>query len=105
MKFLINASYSAEGAKGVLQSGSGTKRKQMTESMINGLGGKMEAYYYVSNCDAFVICELPDAAAAAAIALAIKASGMGSITTTLLLETEEVDRATQLTVQYQHSAS
>lgn len=105
MKFLINASYSAEGAKGVLQSGSGTKRKQVTESMINGLGGKMEAYYYVSNCDAFVICELPDAAAAAAIALAIKASRMGSITTTLLLETEEVDRATQLTVQYQHSAS
>ncbi len=105
MKFLINASYSAEGAKGVLQSGSGTKRKQMTESMINGLGGKMEAYYYVSNCDAYIICELPDAAAAAAIALAVKASGMGAITTTLLMETEEVDRATQLTVKYQHAAS
>jgi len=38
MKFLISASYSAEGAKGVLTSGSGSKRKQITEAMINGLG-------------------------------------------------------------------
>ena len=102
MKFMIYASYSAEGAKGVLESGSGTKRKQMTEAMIEGLGGKMEAYYYVSHCDAYVICDLPDAAAVASIALAIKASGMGSITTTLLLETEEVDKATQLRANYVH---
>lgn len=103
MKFLISASYSAEGAKGVLTSGSGSKRKQITEAMINGLGGKMESYYYTSSCDAYVICELPDAAAAAAIALTIKASGMGSITTTMLMEADEVDKAAQLTVQYAHS--
>ncbi len=102
MKFLIYASYSAEGAKGVLESGSGTKRKQLTEAMINGMDGKMEAFYYVSNCDAYVICEFPGAAAAVAIALAIKASGMGSVTTTLLLDTEEVDKATQLEVKYLH---
>lgn len=100
MKFLILASYSAEGAKGVLTSGSGTKRRQMTEAMINGMGGKMESYYYISNCDAYVICELPDAAAAAAIALAIKASGMGSINATLLMEAEEVDKAAKMTVKY-----
>jgi len=105
MKFLINASYSADGAKGVLKSGGGTARKQATESMINGLGGKMEAYYYVSYCDAYVICELPNAAAAAAIALAIKASGMGSITTTLLLEPEEVDNAARMEVKYRHPGS
>lgn len=102
MKFLINASYSAEGAKGVLQSGSGTKRKQMTEAMINDLGGTMESFYYATNCDAYVTCDLPNAAAAAAIALAIKASGLGSITVTLLLETEEVDKATQMDVKYRH---
>ena len=102
MKFMIYASYSAEGAQGVLASGSVTKRKQMTEAMIEGLGGKMEAYYYASNCDAYVICDLPDAAAVASIALAIKASGMGSITTTLLLETEAVDKATQLKANYIH---
>ena len=104
MKFMIYASYSAEGAKGVLKSGSATSRKNVTEAMVNGLGGTMECYYYVTNCDAYAICNLPDASAAAAIALAIKASGMGSATITLLLETEEVDRATQLTVKYSHSA-
>jgi len=100
MKFLILASYSAEGAKGVLKSGSGSARKTMTENMIRELGGKMESYYYISNCDAYVIAELPDAAAAAAIAITIKASGMGSITATLLMEAEEVDRAMKHSVKY-----
>lgn len=102
MKFLIYASYSAEGAKAVVKSGSATERKQSTAAMISHLGGNMEAYYYISNCDAYVICELPNAESAAAIALAVKASGMGSVTTTLLLETEEVDRATQMEVNYKH---
>jgi len=102
MKFFIVASYSTEGAKGVLKTGSGTDRKQMTETMISEMGGKMEAYYYISNCDAYVICELPDSASAAAIALAIKASGMGSISTTVLLESEEVDKASKLAVKYRH---
>ena len=100
MKFLILASYSTEGAKGVLKNGSGTDRKQATEAMIKGLGGKMEAYYYISNCDAYVICDLPDAAAAAAIALTVKASGMGSISTTVLLEAADVDKAVKLSVKY-----
>lgn len=102
MKFFILASYSAEGAKGVLKTGSGTDRKQMTEAMITELGGKLESYYYISNCDAYVICELPSMAAAAAIALTIKASGMGSISTTVLLEPEEVDNAAKLSVKYRH---
>ena len=102
MKFFIHASYSAEGAKGVLKAGSGNDRKQMTATMINELGGKLESFYYISNCDAYVICELPDAASAAAIALAIKASGMGSISTTVLLEAEEVDKAAKMIVKYRN---
>ena len=100
MKFLILASYSSDGAKGVLQTRSGTERKQATNNMITGLGGKMESFYYTGNCDAYVTCDLPDAAAAAAVALTIKASGMGSVSITLLLETEEVDKATTLNVGY-----
>ncbi len=102
MKFLILASYSAEGAKGVLKGRSGKDRKQMTETMIDNLGGKMESYYYSTECDAYVTCELPSAAAAAAIALAIKASGMGSVTTTLLLDAEEIDQSANLVVNYRN---
>jgi uncharacterized protein with GYD domain len=100
MKFLIEASYSTEGAKGVLKASGGSGRKQATEKMITELGGKLEAFYYVGNCDAYVICDLPDMAAAAAIALTIKASGFGSIKTQVLLEPEAVDRATALAVHY-----
>ncbi len=100
MKFMICASYSKEGADAVLKSGSATDRKKVTATMIKGLGGKMESYYYVSHCDAYVICDLPNAAAAAAIALKIKASGMGSVTTTLLLDAKEVDDAIALEVKY-----
>ncbi len=74
----------------------------MTETMISELGGKLETYYYDSNCDAYLICELPDAASVAAIALTIKASGMGSITATALIEPEEIDKAAKLAVQYRH---
>lgn len=100
MKFLILASYSADGAKGVLKAGSGADRKKHTVNMVEGLGGKMESYYYTANCDAYVTCELPSAAAAAAIALAIKASGVGSVSTTLLLEAEEIDEAVKLDVNF-----
>ena len=100
IKFLIEASYTSDGAKGVLKAESGTSRKQMTDKMIAELGGKMEAFYYVTNCDAYVICELPDMASAAAIALTIKATGLGSVSTTVLLDPEEIDKATKLAVKY-----
>jgi len=100
IKFLIKASYTSDGAKGVLKTGGGTNRKQATEKMLSDLGGKLEAFYYVSNCDAYVICELPDMASAAAIALTIKATGLGSISTTVLLDPEEVDKATKLSINY-----
>lgn len=99
-KFLIEASYTADGAKGVLKAGGGSARRLATDKMIAELGGKMEAFYYVSNCDAYVICELPDMASAAAIALAIKATGLGSIKTTVLMHPEEVDKATQMSINY-----
>jgi uncharacterized protein with GYD domain len=100
MKFLVEASYTAEGALGVLKSGGGVNRKNATEKMSNSLGGTLEAYYYVNNCDAYVICELPSMAAAAAIALTIKSTGLGSVKTQILLEPEEVDAAAALSVEY-----
>ncbi len=48
MKFFIEASYSAEGAKGVLTNGGGSDRKKMTETMISHLGGKMANHFITS---------------------------------------------------------
>jgi uncharacterized protein with GYD domain len=99
-KFLIRASYTAEGIKGVLKVG-GTNRKQIVEKMINDIGGKMEAFYYAfGDHDVYSIAELPDMASVAALALTINASGLVSVSTTLLLDTEEIDKATKISVNY-----
>ena len=42
-KFLVKASYTVEGAKGV-QSGGGTSRRDAVAKMVDGLGGKLESF-------------------------------------------------------------
>jgi uncharacterized protein with GYD domain len=60
IKFLIKASYTSEGVKGLLKAG-GTSRKEAVEKMINDLGGKMEAFYYaLGDTDVYVIAAVPD---------------------------------------------
>ncbi|MDQ6842793.1 MAG: GYD domain-containing protein [Bacteroidota bacterium] len=99
-KFLIKASYTAEGVKGLLKVG-GTNRKQAVEKMIVSLGGKMEAFYYAfGDHDVYAIGEVPDDASLAALALTINASGLVSISTTILLSPEEIDKATKVSVDY-----
>ena len=73
-KFLVKASYTPEGAKGLLRVG-GTARKEAVEKTINDMGGKLLAFYFAfGECDAYVIVELPDNATAAALALNINSS-------------------------------
>ncbi len=99
-KFMVQATYTTEGAKGLLRDG-GSKRRAAVEKMITGLGGKMEAFYYAFGpTDVFVIADLPDAASAAAIGLAISSSGSVTSTTTALLAAEEIDAAAKKQVAY-----
>jgi uncharacterized protein with GYD domain len=44
-KYLVKASYTPEGVKGLLRGG-GTARKQAVEKTINDMGGKLEAFYF-----------------------------------------------------------
>src|SRR5205823_14160730 len=70
-KYLIEASYTADGAKGLLKDG-GTKRRQAAEQAIKSAGGKLEGFYFAfGENDAFVIVEAPDHATVAAVSLAI----------------------------------
>jgi uncharacterized protein with GYD domain len=100
-KFLVKASYTSEGIKGLLKVG-GTKRKQTVEKTIAEMGGKMEAFYFgFGEHDAYVIAEMPDNASVAALALNINATGVVSVSTTVLLSAEDIDKAVKLTVHYQ----
>jgi len=99
-KFLIKASYTAEGTKGLLKDG-GTKRKKAVEKMLAATGGKLEAFYFAfGDHDVFAIIELPDTVTAAAMTLAINASGLVTNSMTVLLTPAEVDLAAKQTVKY-----
>ena len=92
-KYLVQASYTAEGLKG-LQKDKASGRKEAVSKAIEGLGGKLEAIYFAFGADdVVVILDLPDNVAAARLAIAVGASGLIHTRTTLLLTVEEVDQA------------
>ena len=99
-KYLITASYTAEGAKGLLKEG-GTQRRQAADQVIKSAGGKMEAFYFAfGEDDAYVIVDAPDHASVAATAVAINASGAVHTKTVVLLTPEEIDQAVKKNVTY-----
>src|SRR6516225_433278 len=99
-KYLITASYTAEGAKGLLKEG-GTQRRQAADQVIKSAGGKMEAFYFAfGEDDAYVIVDAPDHATVAASAVAINASGAVHTKTVVLLTPEEIDQAVRKNVTY-----
>jgi uncharacterized protein with GYD domain len=99
-KYLIQASYTLDGLKGVLDKG-GSSRPEAVKQVLEGLGGSMEAFYFAfGEADAYVIADLPDNATAAAVALAVNSSGAANTKTTVLLTPEEVDQAAQKSVDY-----
>ena len=74
-KYLVTVSYTAEGAKGVRKDG-GTKRRKVAGKAVESVGGKLESFYFSFGAqDALVIVDIPDNVSAAALSLAINASG------------------------------
>jgi len=99
-KYLWAASYSTEGVKGVLKEG-GSSRRDAIEKLVADLGGTLEAFYFgFGEDDVYVIADLPDNTAAAAVSLAVGGTGSVRIKTTVLLTPDEVDRAAHTTVGY-----
>lgn len=104
-KYLVVASYTAEGIKGIVSKG-GTARKEAVTKMVTGLGGKVESFYFgFGEGDAFVTVDLPDNVSAAAVGLAVSATGLASTKTIVLLTAEEIDRAAKTQVTYKAPGS
>ena len=99
-RYLIEASYTLEGLKGIMKTG-GTARRAAVQQAVESVGGKFEVQYFaLGDYDAFVIVDLPDHVSAAAIALAVTASGAARTKSTVLLTPEEVDQAVKKQVKY-----
>ena len=104
-KFLIQGSYTAEGAKGLIKEG-GTGRRAAVEKALASVGGTLDCIYYTfGEDDVVLICDLPDATSGLALSLAVNASGAVRISTTPLLSVEEVDGACKKAVSYRPAGS
>ena len=99
-KFMIKASYTAEGTRGLLKEG-GTGRRTAVQKLVEGAGGKLEAFYYAyGDDDAYLIVDVPDAVSGLAISLAVNASGAVRLSTIPLITPEEIDAAGKKSVSY-----
>jgi uncharacterized protein with GYD domain len=99
-KYLFEACYTPEGAKGVAREG-GSGRRAAIAKMAEGLGGKLESFYYAfGDVDAYVIVDMPDNVSAAAAALAVNQGGAASVKTVVLIAPEDMDKAGKKSVDY-----
>ena len=89
-----------------MQTAGGSSRRDAVRDALEGLGGSLESFHFgFGEADAYVIGELPDNEAAAAVAIAVNASGGATVKTTVLLTPEEVDSAAQKSVDYRAPGS
>lgn len=99
-KFLVEGSYTAQGAGGLLKEG-GSSRQETVTALIEGMGGSVESWYYAyGEIDVYVIVDAPDDETMIAVTLAIGASGAVNLKTTVLLESSVLNDASTKMVNY-----
>ena len=99
-KYLVKASFSPQGATGILKEG-GTSRRETIGKLVADVGGSMEAFYFAfGETDVFTIFDLPDNVTATALALAVGSSGAVGVETVVLVTPEEVDQAIKKQVSF-----
>ena len=100
-KYMIKASYSPEGIKGVMAKG-GTARADAIGKLVAGVGGSLESLYFAfGHDDVYIIVDAPSHEAMAAVAGTVTSTGvLSSYETIVLLTAEQIDAAAELTVDY-----
>ena len=99
-RYMIIASYTAQGEQGLLSKGGSARRASVNE-MVEKLGGKVETFDFAfGEDDVFTVVDLPDNITAAAIGLAVGASGLTTVRTIVLLTPEEIDAAAEKHADY-----
>ena len=91
-KYLVEASYTVEGVRGI-QSAGGSSRRDAIAALAESAGGQLESFYFAfGERDVYTVVELPDNESATAVALTVNASGAVKVRTTVLVTPEEVAR-------------
>jgi uncharacterized protein with GYD domain len=98
--YLFRASYTQQGIQGLMKEGAAS-RVRANEDTIAGLDGRVICQYWAFGDDDYIaIAELPDNAAAAALAGTVGANGVAKVSTSVLLEAADVDEARSRAVSY-----
>ena len=99
-KYLIQVSYTAEGAEGVREKG-GSARRAAAEESLASVGGTLESFYFaLGEHDAYLVVDLPDNESAAALSIAVNATGTIVSRATVLLTPEQIDAAAQRAIAF-----
>ena len=99
-KYMLEVSYTLDGVKGVVSKG-GAAREAAARAAAESVGGSLDSLYFAfGDTDVFAVVDLPDNAAAAALALSVTAAGGANVRTVVLLTPEEIDTATGKSVRY-----
>ena len=99
-KYLIQATYTAEGLQGLIRD-KATGRKAAVSKALEAIGGRLESIYYsFGECDVVAIVEVTDNVSAATVAFNVSSSGLIRTKTIPLLTVEETDQALEKTIQY-----
>jgi len=99
-KFLLQLSYTAEGAKGLLKDG-GSARRKAAADVLAQFNGRIEAFYFAFGADdAALIVDVPDHETMAAISLTVSATGTIRTRATVLLTPEQIDEAAKKQVRF-----
>ena len=99
-KYLFEIKYTLDGMKGLKEKG-GTPRVAAAKALIEDVGGTLESFHFAfGGRDAFVIADMPDNVASAALGLIVGASGGVNSAVTVLLTPEEIDEAAKKQSNY-----
>ena len=92
-RYLIQASYSHQGISDLVKNPH--DRAASVRPVVESMGGRLESFDYAfGDYDAVIIVELPDNVSAAALAMAVGASGsISSFKTTVLMPMSEAVEA------------
>jgi uncharacterized protein with GYD domain len=104
-KYLLEVNYTLDGVRGVLAKG-GSVRKAAASAAAKSAGGKVDSFYFAfGGTDVYVVADMPDNEAAAALALTVSAGGGATVRTVVLLTPDEIDAATSKNVKYKPPGS
>ncbi len=99
-KYMFEVNYTSDGTKGVLKEG-GVSRRTTIEKLVSNMGGTLESFYYAfGDRDVYLVCDFPSNVDAAAVSMTVAAAGAATAKTVVLMTPEEIDEATERTVEY-----